>query len=221
MITFGTILYNEEKLIRGLLNNIRGYCDELIVIDQKSTDKTVQYIKANWGRNELVLKQTTNKKYADPDRTWLLSLPQKNDWIFMIDADERIPDNIPFDELINKGYDGINLPMKSLYFEESDGYEDWDYKTLLEKGKEVNEGYPDWHIRLLKKGTTWPDGIHTKPTFKKEYNANGYDMLHIKTYERQLERARKYAMLYPQTLQFHNNYISYIQQQLGKEIKGL
>jgi len=225
MITFGAILYNEEKFIRGLLNNIKPYCNELIIIDQESTDKTIEYVKASsktdgWG-NDLILKQTTNKKYADPDRTLLLSLPDKNNWIFMIDADERLCDNIPFDDLIEMGYDGVNLPMKSLYFEEDSGYEDWDYNTLIEKGQEVNEGYPDWHIRLLRKGTIWPEKIHGQGIVKKQYNAPEYNMLHIKTYEKQLEKARRYATLYPDTVQFHNNYITYIQKQLGKEVKGL
>lgn len=221
MIAFGSILYNEEQMIKGMLENIKSYCNELIIINQSSTDKTADIIKESWPEDMLVLKRTLNKKYADPDRTWLLSMPKKNDWIFMIDADERLPGGIDFDKLISSGYDGIDFPMRSLYFEEGSGYENWDYDTLIKNGKEVNEGYPDWHIRLLKKGTQWPEKVHQRPVFRREFNAVGYDMLHIKTYEKQLEKARRYAMLYPDTSQFHNNYIMYIQHELGKEVKGL
>lgn len=224
MITFGSILYNEENMVKGLLNNIQSYCDELKVIDQDSTDRTVALFVEYLNKHPEIHISITcvpNKKYADPDRTLLLSLPKKHDWIFMIDADERLPEDIPFDELVAKGYEGINFPMRSLYFEEGSGYEDWDYKTLLEKGKEVMEGYPDFHIRLLKKGTVWPEKVHERPTFKKELNAVDYDMLHIKTYEGQLEKAQRYAKLYPDTKQFHDNYIRYIQDQLGKERRGL
>ena len=222
MIAFGTILYNEEKLIRGLITNISRYCDELVVVDQESTDKTIEIVKKACGDEpSLIIANVKNKKYCEPHRTLLLSLPQKYDWMFVIDADERLPDNIPIDELTAKGYDAISFPMRSLYFEEGSGYEEWFYDELREKGKEIDEHYPDYHCRLLKKDTVWPAEIHETPSFNKEYNASDYDMLHIKTYEGQLAKVRKYNELFPGQTIYYNAYLKHIQKQLGKKITTL
>lgn len=224
-LSFGTIIYNELPHIEGLLNNIAPYTDDIVVIDQSSTDGSEELanqwkLKNSWWKGAITWKVVENKRYSDPDRTLILSMG-KYDWMFLIDADERIPTNVPFDDLITAGWDAINFPMRSLYFDEGCGYEGWEYEALKNGGREVNEGYPDLHPRLLKKGTAWPVKIHQRPFFKKEYNASEYDMLHLKTFEKQMAKNRKYVELYPDMREFQDRHCRYIQQSLGYPVVGL
>lgn len=223
MISFGAVIHNEQDLIQGMLNNISDYTDDIVIINQASTDDTLAKI-SQWchetGKRVRIF-DTEHKGYGDPDRTLLLSAGVY-DWMMMIDADERIPQGIPFDELVAKGYDAINLPMRSLYFE-NDDYLDpaCSYEWFLQYGVEVNEGYPDYHPRLLKKGTIWPSAVHDRFRAAKEYNAKEYNMLHLKTYAKQMEKNRNYVRLFPDWEQRLNNHCLYVQQSLNKPLVGL
>ena len=226
MISIGMVIYKDGKFINGLLDNISPYTDDIVIIEQRDfkRDDFMAEKMLWWQKNHpgvaISHHITTPKGYGDPDRTTLLALG-RYDWMLMIDADERIPAGIPFDEIVSKGYDAVNLPMRSLYFEPGSGFEGMSYEQLLTKGKEVNEGYPDWHPRLLKKGTEWPADVHNRPQFRRIFNAEGYDMLHLKTYEAQLAKNKKYAEMFPEWAARLDGHCRYVQQQLGLPIVGL
>ncbi len=78
------ITYNEEKNIHQVLECF-DFCDEIIVIDSFSTDKTVEI--AETFPNVKVIQN----KFEDFTRQRNLALDQaKNDWVLFLDADERI-----------------------------------------------------------------------------------------------------------------------------------
>lgn len=222
MISFGAVIHNEEKHIVGMLNNIKDYTDDIVIIDQASTDKTKELVIA-WSKGwdgEINWIDETAKGYGDPDRTKLLA-SGKYDWMFMIDADERIPSGIPFDKIVSLGYDAINFPMRSLYFKADSGYENMSYEDCLKHGTEVNEGYPDYHPRLLKKGTIWDVAVHTVPHFERIYNAYEYNMLHLKTYEIQMAKNVRYAEQFPQWRDRLDMHCRHVQRSLGLPQVGL
>lgn len=222
MISFGAVIHNEERHILGLLNNLRHYTDDIVLIDQASTDKTEELVM-EWSKTwkgDINWIPETAKGYGDPDRTLLLR-SGKYGWMFMIDADERIPLGIPLIHLSNMGYDAVNFPMRSLYFPPESGYENMSYGELMKNGKEVNEGYPDYHPRFLKHGTVWDDAVHTFPKFERIYNAKEWDMLHLKTYEAQLRKNVHYVRMFPQWQERLDAHTRYIQSQLGFPTIGL
>jgi glycosyltransferase involved in cell wall biosynthesis len=82
-----TITKNEERNIAACLESLK-WVDELIVVDAESTDRTVELAKTH-----------TPKVFVRP---WPGFGPQKNfamdqataDWILVVDADERVTDEL-------------------------------------------------------------------------------------------------------------------------------
>lgn len=78
------ICYNEEENIREALESVR-FSDEIVVVDSGSTDRTVA-----------ICREYTDRIVFQP---WLGFSEQKNralshathDWVFVLDADERVP----------------------------------------------------------------------------------------------------------------------------------
>ena len=78
---------NEEDNIEGVIKSV-DFADEIMVVDSFSTDKTV----------ELARKHTNfilERKYIYPadQKNW--AIPQAhNEWILLLDADERVTDEL-------------------------------------------------------------------------------------------------------------------------------
>ena len=78
------ITYNEENNIREVLNCF-DFCDEIIVIDSFSTDRTVEIAKSY--PNAIVIQHA----FEDFTKQRNLALDYaKNDWVLFLDGDERI-----------------------------------------------------------------------------------------------------------------------------------
>lgn len=95
--------FNESHNIRAVLESVR-WADEIMIVDSFSSDDTVQIAKTY---TDFVVQ----RRYTGPadQKNW--AIPQvKNDWILLLDADERVTpelkheiqgwlnkDSIPFD----------------------------------------------------------------------------------------------------------------------------
>lgn len=77
------ITYNEERNIAAVLNCF-NFCDEIIVVDSFSTDKTVEMAQQN---PKVKVYQQEFVDYTK-QRNKALSLAE-NDWVFFLDGDER------------------------------------------------------------------------------------------------------------------------------------
>jgi glycosyltransferase involved in cell wall biosynthesis len=82
-ITAIILAKNESSMIEGCLNGL-NWCDEIIVVDNGSTDDTVEKAEQlgarviSFSHSSFARKRNEALKHA------------KNDWVFYIDADERI-----------------------------------------------------------------------------------------------------------------------------------
>ncbi len=80
---------NEEDNIAPCLNTL-GWADEVFVVDSQSTDRTVEEAEAQGAK--VVQFHFDGSRNKDD---WALeNLPFRNEWVFYIDADERVtPDH--------------------------------------------------------------------------------------------------------------------------------
>jgi len=74
---------NEEKRINDCIKSVIDWADEIILVDDESTDST-RNIAKDFGIKVLVCKMNIEGKH----RNWAYS-QAKNEWVFSLDADER------------------------------------------------------------------------------------------------------------------------------------
>lgn len=84
MVSAVVLTKNEEKNIRECLETLK-WCDEIVVVDDYSDDKTVEIAKKHEAK---IFKRRLNNDFAS-QRNFGLS-KAKGDWVLFIDADERV-----------------------------------------------------------------------------------------------------------------------------------
>ncbi|MFV0249099.1 MAG: glycosyltransferase family 2 protein [Tenacibaculum sp.] len=151
------ISFNEEKNIRNCIICLNKVCEEVIVIDSFSTDKTVEIAK------KLGAKVYFQKFLGDgPQRIYGLQFC-KNNWILNLDADERL-DNDSF-KFIKSGiyennqYDAYNFKFRHFLGNEEINHSGW---------------YPSYTCRFFNKVTASPSiaKVHQSIQAKKLKNTN-------------------------------------------------
>ncbi|ASK30836.1 glycosyl transferase [Chryseobacterium sp. T16E-39] len=128
------ITYNEEKNIKEVLECF-DFCDEIIIIDSFSNDKTLEIAKAN--PNVKIIQN----KFEDFTKQRNLALDEaKNDWVLFLDGDERITPALRA-EIINE----LDKPDKK------DAY--YFYRKFFFAGKPIHYSgtQTDKNFRLFRK----------------------------------------------------------------------
>ncbi|MEX2013160.1 MAG: glycosyltransferase family 2 protein [Candidatus Levyibacteriota bacterium] len=91
MITVVVLTHNEEKNIADCLESIK-WCDQIIVIDDESQDRTVDIAEKE---KVEVIKAPLNGNFSKQRNLGLEHA--KNDWVLYIDADERVTDSLRYE----------------------------------------------------------------------------------------------------------------------------
>ncbi|MEK7536308.1 MAG: glycosyltransferase family 2 protein [Patescibacteria group bacterium] len=139
--------YNEEKKIGRCLASLKGFANEIIVVDMMSTDRTRELAKKY---NAKIFK---HKKisYVEPARNFAIE-KAKNDWVFILDADEEIPESLKIylkKEIKEPQAQFYRIPRKNIIFSKWMRHSGW---------------WPDMNIRFFKKGSViWNEVIHSVP----------------------------------------------------------
>lgn len=145
MISAIILTKNEEKNIEKCLMSL-NWCDELIVIDDNSEDKTREIAKKNGAR--VVLKKLTS---FSSQRNYGESIT-KNEWIFHIDADEVVPESLKL-EILNAISSSLSMSGYSLR------REDFLWGKKIRYGDGMNLKF----VRLGRRGTgEWVGEVHEK-----------------------------------------------------------
>jgi glycosyltransferase involved in cell wall biosynthesis len=105
------LTYNEEVNIRACLESVKDLTDEIFIVDSYSTDRTLE-----------IARKYTDKIYQNVwtnnpiQRQWALTnLPLSYDWIFFLDADERLTTSLK-NEIIKVLSQEILTPKKGGYY---------------------------------------------------------------------------------------------------------
>lgn len=134
------ITFNEEKNVADAIESV-AWADEIIVVDSESLDQTRE-IAAGSGA-----KVITRKWESFASQKQFAVNQAENDWVFSLDADERVSPKLREQILVlkNTGFsaEAYKIPRLSIYM-----------------GCAIRHGgwYPDWQLRLFnrKKGR-WKD----------------------------------------------------------------
>lgn len=210
---------NEEENIGRCLDSVKGIADEIIVVDEYSTDKTVE-----------IAKKYGAKVFLEPHHNIFHVTKQKalekatGEWILQLDADEVITPDLAKEikSVVSEQSTANGDKTKNKLFlrhqkliEERDGKigkptgEIVGYfiarrnmflgKLLIHAGV-----YPDPAIRLVKNGKAkFPaKSVHEIIQLDGEVSWLSYDMLHYDspTFERYLTRLNRYTDLQAQEL---------------------
>ena len=138
---------NEEARLPRALASVKGFANEVVVVDMMSTDATAEIAK------KAGAKVYRHKKigYVEPARNFAIS-KAKGDWIFILDADEEIPDTLKSfikSEVKKPAADYYRIPRKNIIFGKWMKHTGW---------------WPDYNIRFFKKGAAaWNEVIHSIP----------------------------------------------------------
>jgi glycosyltransferase involved in cell wall biosynthesis len=170
---------NEEEMIAECINSAR-ISDEIIVIDDYSKDKTVEIAKKMGAK---VFKRkldgfATQKNFGIKKA--------KNSWVLILDADERLTDELSKEILILKEGDLVAYDMP--------------FRNFVGK-KWLRHGglYPDRHIRLFDKNNCkYGDReVHEELEIDGKVGHLKNDIIHYtyKNFREYTEKVRHYSLL--------------------------
>jgi len=128
---------NEEKNLPDCLASV-AWSDEVFVVDSQSTDRTCR-IAEEHGANVV---QFRFQPGGPRKKNWSLdNLPLRNEWVLLLDADERITPELQAEIAetfaARPKHDGYYLNRKQIFL-----------------GRWLRHGgnYPSWNLRLLRRG---------------------------------------------------------------------
>jgi glycosyltransferase involved in cell wall biosynthesis/GT2 family glycosyltransferase len=130
-ISLNVVVFNEEARLEECLADARDHVDEIVVVDQMSTDGTPEIAE----RLADVFIRDVAHGHAEPSRE-LAAARSSGDWILILDADERMSDLLKAElpDLLERGADGY-----------------WINKSNVVDGVEVSTVK---HFRLVRKART-------------------------------------------------------------------
>lgn len=145
-ITAIILANNEEKVIKKAIQSV-SFCDEVLVIDDESSDSTGIIAKE---AGATVLSHSLRNNFAE-QRNWAMK-QAKNEWILFVDADEEVSTNLKF-KIGNLKLQGAvtayAIPRRDFFW----GHEMKYGETKQTRRKGI--------IRLVKKGSgTWTGVVH-------------------------------------------------------------
>ena len=146
------LTYNEEVNLGDCLKSVR-FSDDVVVLDSFSSDNTVQIAQES---GATVLERKFDNYAAQ--RNFGLAHEFKYDWILMLDADERIPED--FIEELRQVTELPNNPVTLYRMRRKD--------MFLGRWLKRSSGYPTWFGRLFRKGS-----VRVEREINEEYYTNG------------------------------------------------
>jgi len=183
------VCYNEEDHIEACIRSV-DFCDEVIVIDSFSQDKTVELAR-NLGA---VIYQRKWSGYIDQKAFGLSKTT--NEWIIHLDTDERVSEELK--KSVLQVLEAEHQP-KSENEDTINGY--YINRVVFHLGKWWRHGgwYPEWRLRFFRKSkTTWGGTEpHDKPIVQGKTAKLSGEILHYSydNIDEQFERITKYSTI--------------------------
>lgn len=182
-VTLCSVVYNEIDRIADLIKNASPYVDNIVIVDQQSTDGTWEWLEHNAEQMKLIIRQDRHWGYCEPSRRLAHQLIPNDSWVLVLDADERISEEFgaemrTVDEM---GFYGVRLKRAFYLGGEHRFTGDYQYRYYCNAG------------------TTYLDEIHTEPqpTFHEDriYSPLYPGIIHEKSWVEQIRDELAYEAI--------------------------
>lgn len=147
------LTFNEEANIAGCLDSV-SWCDDVVVLDSFSTDRTVELARARGVR----VIQRAFDNYAGQRNFGLREVQYRHQWVLMLDADERVPEELRLEMLDITSRAGDSLALLRMRRKDH----------MFGRWLRQSSGYPTWFGRLARVGRVWVE----RP-INEEYHTDG------------------------------------------------
>lgn len=129
---------NEEKHLERCIRSLKGVCDEIIVIDSFSTDRTCEMAEQMGAK----VYRNPWKNYATQFNFGVYQCPIQSEWIWRIDADEFLEGNIGL--AVKDTVSRCKADVNGVYVR----------KRIDFMGRPLLHGgwYPSYHLKVFRKG---------------------------------------------------------------------
>lgn len=146
--------FNESDQIEGVLATV-DWVDEVLVIDSFSTDDTLEKAKALGAK-------VTQRKYTGPadQKNW--AIPQaKNEWVLILDADERLTLSLraEIEQMLSQdkiAFDGFWIGRQNYFMGQKIQYSGWQGDAVIRLIRRDTCRYNDKqvHEEIISEGVT-------------------------------------------------------------------
>lgn len=187
--------YNEENKLFDCLASVTGWCDEIVVVDGGSTDKTRDIAK---NFNAKII-QTTNPAIFHINKQKAIDAAESN-WILQLDADEQVTSALKQEihqAITDKDANGFWIPRKNYFLG----------RFLMKGGV-----YPDYTLRLYRrgKGRLPQKDVHEQAIVEGTSKHLKEPLIHMAdtTFSRYLQRNSRYSDLIAAEISKKNHLLS-------------
>jgi len=179
MISAIILTKNNQDIIGDCINSLEGLVDEIIIVDDGSEDKTLEFVKAFTPKiykiegKDFSYRRNYGFEKAD------------GDWLLYVDTDEKVDQKLKKEikEAINSHkFVAYAIPRRNI---------------LL--GKELKHGgwWPDYVLRLIKKESLikWEGKLHEQPKIKGEVGKLINPLIHTshRTLSEMVDKTNKWS----------------------------
>ena len=147
-ISASIIVRNEEENIEGLCETV-SWADEIVIVDSDSADRTVELARRYTDK----VFQHEFRGYKDKHE--FADAQTTGDWIFWIDADERVTPELRAAIEALRQRDPATLP---------DGFRIARSTRYMNRWIRHSGWYPDYQMRLYRKDVSYWDGVSPHET---------------------------------------------------------
>jgi hypothetical protein len=188
------VVYKEEKLIVGLLENIKNFVDEIVLVydgvREEDFDNTIDIASNFCQKNHLLLKVFKRPHIGEAEPHRPFSFKQASgEWILWIDADERIVGHFQDVKIFIKNNPNVSR-----------------IRFLLGTPQELKENTHKYRPSLFKINSICYFGIpHAKPILLKGENCDyseNIKILHLieeRTFKESIKKSLRWSKIYADT----------------------
>lgn len=126
--------YNEEKMIGDCLKSAKLVADEIVLVDNSSTDKTAEIAREY---TSIIYKRPNDPVMLNKNKNFGFS-KAKGEWLISLDADERITPELAKEiknAIRQQDVNGFEIPRKNIIFGKWIRHSIW---------------WPDYNLRLFR-----------------------------------------------------------------------